>query len=161
MARHVKSLCAARGARLIINDRVDIAHLVDADGVHLGQDDLPAAAARALLPAGKIVGLSTHNPQQLAAAVRAGVADYLAFGPVFATQNKRNPDPVAGLEALRAARRACPLPLVAIGGVDSGNLAAVLQTGVDCAAVIGAIVGAPDIGRATAELLRVASLPRP
>jgi thiamine-phosphate pyrophosphorylase len=157
LARQVKALCANHGARLIINDRVDVARLVDADGVHVGQDDLPPREARALLAPGKIIGFSTHNPTQLAAAARAGEADYLAFGPVFPTRSKHNPDPVVGLDALRAARRACSLPLVAIGGIDGDNLAATLATGVDCAALISAIIDAPDIGRATAAMLRLAN----
>jgi len=156
LARQVKALCVTHGARLIINDRVDIARLIDADGVHVGQEDLPPREARALLPPGKIVGFSTHNPTQLAAAARAAEADYLAFGPVFATRSKQNPDPIVGLEALREARRACSLPLVAIGGIDRDTITATLATGVDCVALISALVDAPDIGRATAEMLRLA-----
>ncbi len=89
--------------------------------------------------------------------MRDNVADYLAFGPVFTTHSKERPDPITGITALQLARAACPLPLVAIGGIERENLAEVLRTAVDCAAVIGAIADAPDPGRATAELLRVAA----
>jgi thiamine-phosphate pyrophosphorylase len=105
--------------------------LVGATGVHLGQDDLPPAAARALLGAGAVVGLSTHNLAQVEAAVAAGGIDYLAFGPIFATASKRDPDPVQGLDGLRAARARSPWPLVAIGGIDAATAGAVRAAGAD------------------------------
>src|SRR6185369_16058633 len=110
VARAVKQRTDRAGARLIINDRADVAKLVGAAGVHLGQDDLPPAAARALLGDTAIVGISTHDLEQVDAAVTAGGIDYLAFGPIFTTASKRNPDPVQGLDALRAVRARCPLP---------------------------------------------------
>jgi len=143
---------------LIVNDRVDVAALVGAAGVHLGQEDLPAAAARAQLGPRAIIGLSTHDPVQLDAAVREGIADYLAYGPVFVTTSKARPDPTQGLAALAAARRRCPHPLVAIGGIDGDRLADVLATGADAVAVIAAIARAGDPEAATRTLLAAARL---
>ena len=103
LARAVHQRAQRAGALLILNDRADVAKLVGA-GVHLGQDDLPPAAARAILGPGAVIGFSTHNLAQLDAAVRAGDADYLALGPIFATRSKANPDPELGLEMLATAR---------------------------------------------------------
>jgi len=152
-ARAVKASTDRRGAQLIINDRPDIARLVDAAGVHLGQDDLPPVAAREILGPGKILGFSTHSAAQTEAAVRAGFANYLAFGPIFATESKERPDPEQGLQGLRQARRLCPLPLVAIGGVCGANMDAVFRSGADAVALIGAITRADDPGAATRSLL--------
>jgi thiamine-phosphate pyrophosphorylase len=150
----VKALCDRHGAALIVNDRADVAKLVDAHGVHLGQEDLPPAAARRILGPSKVIGFSTHTPAQAEAALAEGVADYLAFGPIFPTSSKTNPDPVQSLDALRAVRRLCPLPLVAIGGITRENIAAVLATGADAAAVIAAIARVDDPSEATRDLLR-------
>lgn len=156
LARAVKKRTDRAGARLIVNDRADIARLVGAAGVHLGQDDLPPAAARAILGPGAIIGFSTHTLDQVDAALRAGAIDYLAFGPIFATSSKRNPDPAQGLAALGAVRARSSLPLVAIGGIDASTLAAVLAAGADAAAVIGAIAVSPDPAQATRALLAAA-----
>ncbi len=156
MARAVKALTDAAGARLIINDRSDIARLCDAAGVHLGQDDLPPAAARLQLGPDRRIGFSTHNLEQVDAALRAHAIDYLAFGPIFATPSKRDADPVQGLAALREVRARCPLPLVAIGGIDASTIAEVLGTGADAVAMIGAIAGTADPQRATRALLAAA-----
>jgi len=156
LARAVKARADRAGARLIINDRTDVARLIGAAGVHLGQDDLPPTAARAMLGPEAVIGFSTHNADQLDAALRDGGMDYLAFGPIFATVNKRDPDPVQGLAALAVARARCPLPLVAIGGIDGATLADVLASGADAAAVIGAINSAADPHAATRALLAAA-----
>jgi thiamine-phosphate pyrophosphorylase len=156
LARTVKALTDAAGAQLIINDRADVARLCDAAGVHLGQDDLPPAAARMQLGPDRRIGFSTHNLEQVDTALRADAIDYLAFGPILATPSKRNADPVQGLAALRAVRARCPLPLVAIGGIDASTIAEVLGAGADAVAVIGAIAATPDPQRATRELLAVA-----
>src|SRR5262245_7232880 len=104
------------GAKIIINDRVDIALALRADGVHLGQDDLPPSEARKLLGDNAIIGFSTHNLEQVHAALKLPV-DYIAFGPIFATSSKENPDPVVGLDSLRVIRQAAgSFPIVAIGG---------------------------------------------
>jgi thiamine-phosphate pyrophosphorylase len=153
-AREMKAVCDHHGAALIVNDRADIAGLVDAHGVHLGQEDLPPAAARQVLGASKWIGLSTHSLAQASAALAAGGIDYLAFGPIFATSSKKNPDPVQGLEALREVRRICPLPLVAIGGITRDRISDVLRAGADAVAVISAISDAEDPEAATRDLLQ-------
>ncbi len=161
LARAVKERTDRAGAALIINDRADIARLVDAAGVHLGQDDLPPAEARAILGPDKVIGFSTHSAAQADAAVRAGGIDYLAFGPVFPTRSKDNPDPVQDLDGLRAVRRRCPLPLVAIGGITTETVAAVLAIGADAVALIGAIAHAADPAAATRALLAQSRAQRP
>ena len=130
-------------ARLIINDRVDIALALKADGVHLGQTDIPAEAARRLLGTEAIIGFSTHNPEQAKLATALPV-DYLAFGPIFQTSTKENPDPVAGLIALREVGTIkVSLPLVAIGGITRANAVEVLKAGADAVAVIAELVADP------------------
>lgn len=155
MARVVKGLADRYGAQLIINDRVDIARLVDAAGVHLGQDDLPVAAARQILGPGKIIGFSTHNLAQAEAADRESIADYLGFGPIYRTTSKERPDPVQGVEGLRQVRRRVHLPLVAIGGITGATIPAVLAAGADAVAMIGEVVRATDVAATVRALLRV------
>ena len=130
-------------ARLIINDRVDIALALKADGVHLGQTDMPAAAARRLLGTDAIIGFSTHNPGQAKLATALPV-DYLAFGPIFQTSTKENPDPVIGLPALRELGSGKgALPLVAIGGITLGNAVEALEAGADAVAMIAELLADP------------------
>jgi len=130
-------------ARLIINDRVDIALALKADGVHLGQTDMPADAARRLLGKEAIIGFSTHNIQQAKLATSFPV-DYLAFGPVFQTSTKEKPDPVTGLLVLReVGALKGSLPLVAIGGITFANAVEVLKAGADTLAVIAELVAIP------------------
>lgn len=154
IAEEMRALTAAAGATFIVNDRTDVARACAADGVHLGQDDLPVEAARAILGADRIVGFSTHSEEQLAAARDSG-ADYLAFGPIYATTSKNAADPVLGLERLGAARALTTAPLVAIGGITATTAPGVLAAGADAVAVIAALVRAPDVERATAELLAI------
>lgn len=153
LARAAQACAASAGARLIINDRADVAKLVGAAGVHLGQDDLPPAAAREILGPDGVIGISTHNLDQVDAAIRDGGIDYLAFGPIFATTSKRNPDPVQSLGALSVLRGRCRLPLVAIGGITESTAPDVLAAGADAVAVIGAIAGADDPAQATRRML--------
>jgi thiamine-phosphate pyrophosphorylase len=143
-----------RGVRLVINDRVDIALAVQADGVHLGQDDLPPEAARSLLGTRAIIGLSTHNLEQAREAVRQPV-DYIAIGPVFPTSSKDNPDPVVGLDGLSRVRQALSdIPLVAIGGINLDNAHAVLAAGANAVAVISVLLAQPsEITARTREFL--------
>jgi len=130
--------------KLIINDRVDVALAIRADGVHLGQTDIPVEAARRLLGPAAIIGFSTHNIAQ-ASLARALPVDYLAFGPVFETSTKQNPDPVAGLHTLRDVRDAIgSLSLVAIGGITLSNSADVLTAGADSLAIISALIADPE-----------------
>jgi thiamine-phosphate pyrophosphorylase len=132
-AELVAAHCRAAGVPLIIDDRADIALLLDA-GLHLGQFDLPPRDARRLLGPARILGFSTHNPQQLAAALAEPV-DYLAFGPIFPTRSKENPDPIIGLRALQEVKKGAS-PLVAIGGITRDNALDVLAAGADAIAVI-------------------------
>jgi thiamine-phosphate pyrophosphorylase len=145
-----------RGVKLIVNDRADIALALGADGLHLGQDDMPPEAARALLGEDAIIGFSTHNVAQAVEAARLPV-DYVAIGPVFATSSKSNPDPVVGLEGVARAREAVRhIPLVAIGGITRENARGVLEAGADSVAVIGALLTPADpteITRRTREFL--------
>ncbi len=138
----------------IVNDRADVARAVDADGVHLGQDDLPVELARRVLSAGKWIGYSTHVLDQVIEAENS-CADYVAFGPVFPTRSKENPDPVVGLEGLRKARQATRKPLVAIGGVTAENARAAIEAGADSVAVISDLLKAQDIGQRAKQFLQV------
>jgi thiamine-phosphate pyrophosphorylase len=132
------------GARLIVNDRVDVALAAGADGVHVGQEDLPAEDARRILGPDRIVGLSTHSRGQAADASRLPV-DYVAIGPVYATATKVNPDPVVGLEGVRAAREVVTQPLVAIGGITLSRAPEVLAAGADTLAVVSDLFAGPSI----------------
>jgi thiamine-phosphate diphosphorylase len=143
-AQRVAECVHKAGGIFIVNDRADVARAEDADGVHVGQEDLPVEAARALVGPGKLVGYSTHVLEQVREADRS-TADYVAFGPIFPTASKVNPDPVVGLGGLAEARKATRKPLVAIGGITLENARAVIDAGADCVAVIRALVGAPDI----------------
>lgn len=129
------------GLTVIVNDRVDIAKAVSADGVHLGQDDLPPHAARQVLGNDFIIGFSTHSLAQAKTAAQLPI-DYVAIGPIFPTTSKAAPDPVVGLEILRQVREAVrPLPLVAIGGINLENSGAVLESGANVVAIISEIWG--------------------
>lgn len=142
----------AAGGQLIVNDRADVAMVSGADGVHLGQDDLPVDEARRVLKPGQMVGRSTHSLEQLRHA-DASTADYLAFGPIFATGSKERPDPIVGLEGLARARQATPKPLVAIGGITVENAREVIAHGADAVAVIAGLLGAPDLAARGREFL--------
>lgn len=130
--------------QIVINDRADVALLSGAAGVHVGQDDLPPAHARRLLGEGKLVGISTHAPEQVRAAEKEPV-DYIAFGPIFSTTTKQDIHPVVGLEGLRAARKLTSKLLVAIGGITPENAAQIIDSGADSVAVISAWQTAPGI----------------
>ena len=143
----------ARGARLMINDRVDIALALQVDGVHLGQDDLSPSVARRLLGEGAVIGFSTHNVEQARAAANMPV-DYIAIGPIFSTATKADPDPVVGLDGVRRVRDVIGgIPLVAIGGITVQNAAKVISAGADAIAVISALLKDPTrIQERTMEL---------
>lgn len=142
------------GGRLMVNDRADVAWASRADGVHLGQCDLPAAMARQILPAGKIIGLSTHSIAQVKEADGDPV-DYIAFGPIFATGSKERADPVVGLASLKEARKATRKPLVAIGGITLERARSVMESGADSIAVIHALLAAPNVGEEARKFLQV------
>ena len=143
-------------AALWVDDRADIAALVAAAGLHLGQRDLPPAAARPLVGPGTWIGRSTHDEAELAEAAADPEVDVIAVGPVFATSGKERPDPVVGLDFVRRARRATDKPLVAIGGIDETNLAAVLDAGADTVAVLGAACRG-DVAASCGRLLAAAA----
>jgi thiamine-phosphate pyrophosphorylase len=147
-------LVRASGGTFIVNDRVDVAQAVGADGVHLGQEDLPLADARAILGPDKLIGISTHNLKQ-ALEADAGGADYIGFGPIFPTTTKEHPAPVVGIAGLREVRVKVRLPIVAIGGIKAKNVREVVAAGADCVAVISAVLAAPDPHAALAELVKV------
>jgi thiamine-phosphate pyrophosphorylase len=132
------------GTLLIVNDRLDVALAGGADGVHLGQDDLPLAAARSLAPPGFLIGISTHNEAQAAAAM-AGGADYIGLGPIFATASKANPDPVVGVARLGGVCAGARVPVVAIGGITLERVPDVVAAGAHAVAIIAAINTSPDI----------------
>ena len=140
------------GVTLIMNDRADICIAANYEGVHVGQDDLSAEGARTVIGPGRILGVSTHNLQQLQEA-DAGPADYIAYGPVFATLSKRRPDPLVGLEGIRAARAATQKPLVAIGGITRANARSVIDAGADSVAVISDLLSSPT--KVAEEFLRL------
>jgi thiamine-phosphate pyrophosphorylase len=151
-ARSLRQLCHRHGALFLINDRLDLALAVEADGVHLGQADLPVAEARRLLGPERLIGRSTHGLDQLRQAVIEG-CDYLGVGPVHGTPSKPGRVPV-GLAYVAAAAAECPLPWFAIGGIDGSNLAAVREAGATRVAVIRAITDAVDPRAATQSLLQ-------
>lgn len=140
-ATNIASLCRGAGALFVINDRADIAMLLEA-ALHLGQDDLPPSDARRIMPSDRIIGFSTHNAGQLLAADREPV-NYLAIGPIFGTTSKQNPDPVVGIERLRALRPLTKKPLVAIGGIRRTTAPAVFEAGADSVAIIGDLYPQP------------------
>jgi len=139
---------APSDGRVIVNDRVDVALLAGAAGVHLGQTDLPPAAARQILGPGRIIGFSTHNLEQAVEADNLPV-DYIAVGPVFATSTKDNPDPVVGVEKLAIICRAVKKPVVAIGGITLDNAKAALSAGAASVAVIRDLVAHEDVAQRT------------
>ncbi len=150
-ARELRRQVNDRG-KLIMNDRADLCVASDFDGLHVGQDDLSPESARRIIGPDRWLGVSTHNPEQLAHADKTS-ADYLAIGPVFATSSKANPDPVIGLEGVRRARALTSKPLVAIGGVTRATASSVIEAGADSVAVISDLIRAP--GKSAEEFLAI------
>ena len=146
------------GVLFIVNDRCDLALAVDADGVHLGQGDLPLHLARKVMGPGKLIGISTHNREQVLAAT-AGGPNYLGFGPIFMPGSKADHDPVVGIEGLKSIRPLTTLPLFAIGGITADRADEVVRAGADGVAVISAILKAPDISRAVTDFVSRISSP--
>jgi len=142
-AQALQAALVPHGVPLVINDRVDVALAVGADGVHLGDRDMPAATARRLLGPGRIVGVTVHDAAE-ARAVDTGIADYAGIGPVFATTTKAEARPAIGVDGFRTLRRLVPLPVVGIGGIDAARTAEVIAAGADGVAVVSAICAAPD-----------------
>jgi len=154
LATQLASFLQSSSIPFIINDRVDIALACGADGVHLGQDDLPPEVARKILGPNKIIGLSVNTVTEAREAARSGV-DYLGVGPIFPTSSKKNLRPLLGLEGLQKIRQVTSLPILAIGGINPENAAGVLQAGADGVAVISAILGAADITQQVKRFLQV------
>ena len=149
-ARRVAAVCIDASTPLIVDDRIDIAQAVDANGVHLGQEDFPVDAARSVLGSERIIGATATKSHQVAEAYERG-ADYIGFGPVFPTTSKRNPKSVKGPEGLADACEAAPIPVIAIGGVTHDRVRAALEAGAHGVAVLSAIATANDPERATAR----------
>ena len=145
-ARIIRKITKDKGTVFIVNDRVDIALLTDADGVHLGQGDLPVKEARRLLGNNKIIGYSTHNLREALEAVRLPV-DYISFGPIFPTKTKEDAQTPKGLKLLSEVRKAVEIPIVAIGGITETNMVHVLKEGVEGVAMISEILTVKDISQ--------------
>jgi thiamine-phosphate pyrophosphorylase len=152
-ARTISALCHERGAIFIVNDRVDIAMLSRADGVHLGQGDIPLDAARKLIGPAKFIGISTAGVE-MACAAEAGGADYIGFGPMYPGGLKNNAQG-QGLERLAQVRAAVKLPIVAIGGITEATMPEVLAAGADAVAIVTDVVQAPDVAAKIKSLLRI------
>lgn len=150
-ARRVAARCRDAGVAFIVNDRVDVALAAEAAGVHVGQDDLPAEAARALLGAGPFLGVSAATREE-AAAASGGGADYLGVGAVYATATKADAGEAVGLARIREVAASCGLPIVGIGGITIDNAAAVIRAGAAGVAVIAAVTMADDMAEATRRL---------
>ena len=153
LATELRELTRRYGAALLINDRIDVALALEADGVHLPGDSFPAESARKIVGPGILIGASVHNAAE-AKDAEAGGADFIVFGPIFDTPSKRPYGPPQGLDALHAVRQTVSLPLFAIGGITPGRVRAVKEAGADGVATISALLGAPDPGRATRDFLK-------
>lgn len=150
----IHDLCRRQGAVFIVNDRVDVALAMDADGVHVGQRDMPAATARRLIGPDKILGVSANDAMEAKKAEKDG-ADYLGTGMIFPAGIKKNIREARGVGILREVSLAVKIPVVAIGGIDHGNAASCIEAGAAGCAVITAVIGAPDVRLATAKLAQV------
>jgi len=150
-SRALCNLCHRMGAYLFVNDRVDVALAIDADGVHLGQEDMPIGIARRLLGPDKLIGITVHNVEEIKEAELEG-ADYLSVAPVFATATKPDHQNPLGLEGVRALAAHANKPLLAIGGINRLNAASVIHSGAAGVCVVSAIISADDPRRATQEL---------
>ena len=159
-SRGLAELLCPQGVTFFVNDRADVANLAGASGVHVGQEDLAVEQARVVIGEAKLVGVSTHNREQFARAAKT-TADYIAVGPIFATQTKENPDPVVGLELLRQARRLTDKPIVAIGGITLERAAEVMAAGADSVSVISDILQAPEPAARAAQYLELLGNPPP
>lgn len=152
MAKTLMVLCEKHGALFIVNDRVDVALACQSRGVHLGQDDMPAVAARRLLGAEAVIGISVRSVEEAVTAWKSG-ADYIAANMVFVTDTKTDLEKPLGLDAIGRLKKATPLPLIAIGGINSMNADTVRKAGADGIAVVSAIMAAPEVDEAVLGLL--------
>ena len=159
-SKGLSSLLTPQDVTLVLNDRADVASAAEASGVHVGQEDLRADAARSVIGTGKLLGVSTHNLDQFRDAV-ATSADYVAVGPVFSTSTKANPDPVVGIEFIRTVRALTDKPIVAIGGITLERAAEVVQAGADSVAVVRDILLAPDAGQRARQFIKLLEAAKP
>jgi thiamine-phosphate pyrophosphorylase len=157
-ALSLRRIAQELGVIFIVNDRCDLALAVDADGVHLGQGDLPLHLARKVMGPDKLIGISTHNREQVIAAT-AGQPDYLGFGPIFTPGSKLDHDPVVGIVGLKAIRQLTPLPIFAIGGITLNNAEDVIRAGANGVAVISAVLKASDVAQAVNDFVLRLSTP--
>ena len=153
LASKLQALCTRMGALFIVNDYLDVALAAEADGLHVGQDDLPLDVARRLLPPGRILGASAYTPEAARAAEKAG-ADYIAVGSIYATPTKDNIE-VVGPERISQIKQVTKLPIVAIGGITISNAGKVLAAGGDCLCVISAVLNTPDVAAAAKEIIEI------
>jgi thiamine-phosphate pyrophosphorylase len=153
-AMALRTAAADVGGTFIVNDRCDLALAVDADGVHLGQEDLPYGYARKIMGPDKLIGLSTHNPDQVKAADQLK-PDYIGYGPIFTPGSKQDHDPVVGVQGLQHVRPFTTLPIFAIGGIRLEDVEEIMKAGADGVAVISAIVKAPEVRRTVSDFIRV------
>ncbi len=151
----IKEMCA-RKAIFLINDRVDIALAVEADGVHLGQEDMPYPAARRLLGKNRIIGITAHSAEEAALAEKDG-ADYIGASPVFDTMTKPDAGKQGGLDLVRAIRKKIKIPVVAIGGIKINNVAAVIEAGADSASAISATIASDDVEKECRRFIEIIS----
>jgi thiamine-phosphate pyrophosphorylase len=152
-ASQIKSICGA-DAIFLVNDRIDVALAVDADGVHIGQEDMPIDIARAILGADKVIGLTVHNISESIEAERSG-ADYIGLSPIFDTATKSDAGTGIGTEKIRDVKNAINIPVVAIGGINKQNCRSVIENGADSLVAISAVVCSDDVKRETQELIAV------
>ncbi len=150
----IKPIAKKNKIKFIINDRVDIAMLICSDGVHLGQDDLPIKEARKILGKNKVIGISTHNIKEAVLAEKLG-ADYISFGPIFATSTKNDAQKPKGIDGLKKAREAVKTPIVAIGGITLENVKDVYNAGADSVAVISDILKSKDIKKKVHNFIKL------
>jgi thiamine-phosphate pyrophosphorylase len=156
LARQVRAVTNEFNAKLFINDRVDVAVAVDADGVHLGHQSMPPGAVRRIVGRNKLIGVSTHNILE-ARAAQEGSADFITFGPVFHTPSKAGFGDAVGLEYLKSAKKAVSIPIFGLGGIKSGEVGQVLSYGADGVSMISAIFGAEDIQKAAEAIVSLAA----
>jgi thiamine-phosphate pyrophosphorylase len=159
-SKRLSSLLIPKGVTFVVNDRADVAAAAEASGVHVGEEDLSAEAARSVIGEGKLLGISTHNVEQFKDAA-ATSADYVAVGPVFSTSTKANPDPVVGIEFIRRVRPLTDKPIVAIGGITLERAAEVIRAGADSVAVISDILLASDPGQRARQYIELLEAAKP
>lgn len=153
ITKDLKKICVKNGVLFIVNDSLEVALAVNADGLHVGQEDMPVGEARKMIPIDMILGCSVSNVKEAAKARNDG-ADYLGVGAIYVTETKKSAKAV-GVEAIGKIKKETGLPIVAIGGIDQGNLGDVIKAGADSAAVISAIMGAENIEKTTREMVQI------